>query len=98
MRFREKVLILSLAICVSVLGFNLIASSSLDLLKTARAAGYESIQSYLAKCDDNLNHGDHITEQASQNTQSSPCLQLAKAKVSLQEKRSGRSSRITEDQ
>jgi hypothetical protein len=52
MKFKEKILILFIAVVVSVLGFNLIASSSVCLLKVAKEAGNESIESYLTKCDD----------------------------------------------
>ena len=85
MRFREKVLVLFVAICVSVLGFNLIASSSVDLLKTARAAGYESIQCYLAKCNANFDQSEIITHEASHLTNPSTCLQLVSAKAPLLE-------------
>jgi hypothetical protein len=74
MRFREKVLILFLAICVSVMGFNLIASSSVSLLKAARASGYEPIQSNLAKCDSNSLHSVYIAQEASNLQQPSTCL------------------------
>ena len=59
-------LVLFVAICVSVLGFNLIASSSVDLLTTARAAGYERIQTYLAKYNSDANQNKYITQNASQ--------------------------------
>jgi hypothetical protein len=64
MRFFEKVLVLFVAICVSLAGFNMIASSSLCLLKMAKEAGYESMQSYPVVCDAdlvklNLSHKRH---------------------------------------
>jgi hypothetical protein len=98
MRFREKVLVFFVAICVSVLGFNLIASSSVDLLKTARAAGYEHIQSYLAKCNSDANQSKYITQKASQFDQPSTFLLLAYAKTSLLEENCSNSSRSTQDQ
>lgn len=51
MKFKEKLLVLFAAFIVSVLGFNLIASSSVFLLKIAKEAGYETIESYRSKCD-----------------------------------------------
>jgi len=51
MKFKEKLLILSVAVVLSLLGFNLIASSSVCLLKIAKEAGYETIESYFANCD-----------------------------------------------
>jgi hypothetical protein len=98
MRFREKVLVLFVAICVSVLGFNLIASSSVCLLKAARASGYEPIQSYLVECAANFNRNEYIAQKTSQLTQLSTCLRLANAKASLLEERSDESLRKTQDQ
>jgi len=98
MRFREKVLVLFLAVCLSVLGFNLIASSSVYLLKTARAAGYESIHNFLAQCDDNIDHSEYITQKASHLKQPSTCLRLAHAKASLLEERSDEPLRKTQNQ
>jgi hypothetical protein len=51
MKFKAKLLILSVAIVVSLLGFNLIASPWLCLLRTAKEAGYETIESYRVNCD-----------------------------------------------
>ena len=97
MRFIEKVLVLFVAICVSVLGFNLIASSSVDLLTTARAAGYERIQTYLAKCNSDANQNEYITQNASQFDQPSIFLLLAYTKASLPEENYSNSSRSTQD-
>jgi hypothetical protein len=44
MKFKEKLLIFILAVVLSVLGFNLIASSSVNLLKAAKEAGFEAIE------------------------------------------------------
>lgn len=98
MRFREKVLILFLAVSMSIFGFNLIATPSVCLLKVARESGYEPIQSYLAKCDANVDHSEHIAQKASQLSQPCICSQLAYVKASLQEERSSNSSRITQGQ
>lgn len=51
MKFKEKLLILIIAFVVSVLGFNLIASSSVCLLQTAKEAGYDALKNYRPKCD-----------------------------------------------
>ncbi len=87
MRFYEKFLILIVAICVSVLGFNLIASSSVSLLKVARESGYGSIQSYLAKCDANFNSSEHIAQKPSKLTSPRTCLQLSDLKLCLLEEK-----------
>jgi len=87
MRLYEKFLILIIAICVSVLGFNLIASSSVSLLKVARESGYGSIQNYLAKCDTNLNSSENISQISSKLRFLRTCLQLSDSKSSLLEKK-----------
>ena len=51
MKFKEKLLIFIAAVILSVLGFNLIASSSVCLLKIAKESGLESIEKYRARCD-----------------------------------------------
>lgn len=40
MRFREKLLILFIAVVMTILGFNLIASDAAHLLQEAKDAGY----------------------------------------------------------
>lgn len=77
MKFYEKFLILALAVCVSVLGFNLIASSSVCLLKAARESGYERIHSYLAKCVADSFSDESIAKKPFQHTPARECLQLA---------------------
>ena len=47
MRFREKFLILFIAVVVTILGFNLIASDAVHMLQESNAASYECIDSYL---------------------------------------------------
>ncbi len=49
MRFREKFLIFIVAALVSFLGFSLIASSSICVLKVGKEAGYEIIENYLTR-------------------------------------------------
>lgn len=87
MRIYEKFLILILAICVSVLGFNMIASSSVSFLKVARESGYGSIQSYLTKCDANFNTGENLAQNPSKLKSLRACMQLSHIKSSLLEKK-----------
>jgi len=51
MKFREELLILFIAVVVTLLGFNLIASDAVHLLQEANAAGHECIDSYLVELD-----------------------------------------------
>jgi len=66
MKFREKLLVLFIAVVVSVLGFNLIASSTVFLLKVAKEAGYETMESYLSKCDADAYRTPHLKDRISQ--------------------------------
>ncbi|NIM90210.1 MAG: hypothetical protein GTO17_04600 [Candidatus Aminicenantes bacterium] len=66
MKFREKLLILFVAFVLSLLGFNLIASSSVFLLKVAKEAGYGTIESYLSKCDADAYRTQHSSHRISQ--------------------------------
>ncbi len=47
MRFREKFLILFIAVVVTILGFNLIASDAVHMLQETHATPHEYIDSYL---------------------------------------------------
>jgi hypothetical protein len=49
MKISTKLGILVTAIVISLIGFNLIASTSVSMLKVARAADYEMIGNYLAR-------------------------------------------------
>jgi len=49
MRLREKVMIFTAALLLSFLGFSLIISPSVSMLKIGKEAGYEIIENYLAK-------------------------------------------------
>lgn len=52
MRLRTKVAIFMLAVLITFVGFNLIASSSaVDLLKIGKEAGSEIIANFLAKAE-----------------------------------------------
>jgi len=51
MRFREKFLILFIAVVVTILGFNLISSDAVHMLQESNAASHEYIDSYLVELD-----------------------------------------------
>ncbi len=49
MKLRDKLVILLVAVLITFVGFSLIASSSVDMLKVGKKAGYEIISNVLAK-------------------------------------------------
>jgi hypothetical protein len=49
MKIRTKLGILIIAVVISILGFNLIVSTSVPIFQVAKAADYEMIGNYLAK-------------------------------------------------
>lgn len=51
MRFKVKLLIFVVAVVLTFLWFNMIASPSVCLLKIAKEAGYEDIDTYRTRCD-----------------------------------------------
>jgi len=51
MKLREKLAIFVVAVLVTLVGFNLIAAPSVDILKIGKQAGYEIIANYLAKVE-----------------------------------------------
>ncbi len=51
MRFRERILILFIAVVMTILGFNLIASDAVHLVQETSASGHEYIDSYVAELD-----------------------------------------------
>jgi hypothetical protein len=51
MNFKQKVAIFLAAILLTLVGFNLIVSPAVDILKVGKQAGYEIISNYLAKAD-----------------------------------------------
>jgi len=51
MRFKNKLAILLAAILLTLVGFNLIAAPSVDMIRIGKQAGYEIIANYLAKAD-----------------------------------------------
>lgn len=60
MKFKEKLIIFVIAVVVSVLGFTLIASSTVCLLTAAKEAGYESIEKCLARRFTNIDQAQGI--------------------------------------
>lgn len=59
MRFRTKVAIFMMAVLLTFIGFNLIATSSVvDLLKMGKEAGYEIIANVLAKAETVTHHSN----------------------------------------
>ena len=51
MKLREKLAIFAVAVLVTLVGFNLIAAPSVDILKIGKQAGYEIIANYLARVE-----------------------------------------------
>lgn len=49
MRFIDKLAIFLVAVLITFVGFSLIASPSMDILKVGKRAGYEIISNVLAK-------------------------------------------------
>ena len=59
MRFRTKVAIFMMAVLLTFVGFNLIASpSAVNLLKMGKEAGYEIIANVLAKAETAAHHSN----------------------------------------
>jgi Tfp pilus assembly protein PilO len=56
MNFKQKVVIFLAAILLTLVGFNLIVSPAVDILKVGKQAGYEIISNYLAKADAAAHH------------------------------------------
>jgi hypothetical protein len=51
MKLRARVTILFVAVLLTFVGFSLIASPAVDVIKVGNKAGYEIISNYLAKSD-----------------------------------------------
>lgn len=51
MKLREKLAIFVVAVVLTLVGFNLIAAPSVDILKIGKQAGYEIIANYLARVE-----------------------------------------------
>jgi hypothetical protein len=78
MKFKEKLLILFVAVFVSVLGFNLIASPFAELLMVAREAGNETFESHLAKGEVNSHQSPNHDDRALQFTPFNPDCSISK--------------------
>ncbi len=48
MNFKQKIAIFLVAVVLTLVGFNLIAAPTVDILKVGKQAGYEIISNYLA--------------------------------------------------
>jgi hypothetical protein len=51
MKTKQKLAILAAAILLTFFGFSLMASPSVELIKTGKDAGTQTLTSYLAKAD-----------------------------------------------
>jgi hypothetical protein len=50
MSLKGKIAIFMVAVLISLVGFSLVASPSLDILKVGKEAGFEMIGNYMAEC------------------------------------------------
>jgi hypothetical protein len=51
MKLKEKLAIFVVAVLLTLVGFNLIAAPSVDILRIGKQAGYEIIANYLARVE-----------------------------------------------
>ena len=51
MKLSERVVIFMAAILITLVGFSLISSPAVDMVKVGKEAGYEIITNWLAKAD-----------------------------------------------
>jgi len=51
MKTKQKLAILAVAVLLTLFGFSLMASSSVELIKTGKEAGTQPLATYLAKAD-----------------------------------------------
>ncbi len=51
MRFREKLIILFIAVMVTILGFNMIALDAVHMLQESNGASHEYVDSYVVELD-----------------------------------------------
>lgn len=56
MKVRTKIAIFMVAVLLTFAGFNLIASSSVDIMKAGKKAGYEIVADSLAKAKTASHH------------------------------------------
>lgn len=60
MKLKTKVAIFMVAVLLTLFGFNVIASTSVDMLKVGKEAGYEFISNVTAKADMASHHSSLI--------------------------------------
>lgn len=60
MKLKTKVVIFMAAVLLTFFGFNMIASTSVDMLKIGKEAGYEFISNTIAKADMASHHSSLI--------------------------------------
>ncbi len=58
MKLRTKTAILMMAVLLTFVGFSLIASPSIEIMKVGKEAGYEIISNYLAKSETVTHHSN----------------------------------------
>ncbi|NOR53060.1 MAG: hypothetical protein GQ536_03105 [Candidatus Aminicenantes bacterium] len=58
MKLRTKTAILMMAVLLTFVGFSLIASPSIEIMKVGKEAGYEIISNYLAKAETVAHHSN----------------------------------------
>jgi len=58
MKLRTKTAILMMAVLLTFVGFSLIASPSIEIMKVGKEAGYEIISNYLAKAETVSHHSN----------------------------------------
>jgi hypothetical protein len=51
MKLKEKLAIFVVAVLLTLVGFNLMAAPSVDILRIGKQAGYEIIANYLARVE-----------------------------------------------
>jgi hypothetical protein len=60
MNLKAKIAIFVAAVLLTFFGFNMIASTSVDMLKVGKEAGYKFISNVVAKADMASHHSSHI--------------------------------------
>lgn len=58
MKLRTKTAIFMMAVLLTFVGFSLIASPSIEIMKIGKEAGYEIISNYLAKAETAARHSN----------------------------------------
>ena len=65
MKLRTKTAIFMMAVLLTFVGFSLIASPSIEIMKVGKEAGYEIISNYLAKAETVSHHSNPTDGQES---------------------------------